>query len=133
MPKFRSENVVDNGLESLRTAAATAGRIVQHLVVGDASAMSYAQVVAASIANVALAQADLTISTDGTVRRIVVAAKSGVSATANSGATPDLHLAIVDSVQSRVELVTDETSDQVITSGNQLNFPSWQYRVPQAV
>ena len=54
-----------------------------------------------------------------------------ISLTASSGAGPNLHLAIVDSTGSAVLLVTDETTDQVVTSGGTFNVPSWTYDVNQ--
>ena len=51
---------------------------------------------------------------------------------ANSGAAPDLHIAFTDST-SKVLLVTDETTDQVVTSGNTVNFPILTYTSAQPV
>jgi hypothetical protein len=62
---------------------------------------------------------------DGAARVLTIAARSG-TASANSGATPDLHIAFTDNV-SKVLWVTDETSDQVVSSGNTVNFPSLTY------
>jgi hypothetical protein len=60
---------------------------------------------------------------------LTTAAKSG-TATAGSGAAPDLHIAFTDNA-SRVLWVTDETSDQVITSGNMVAFPPLTYTSTQ--
>jgi len=43
----------------------------------------------------------------------------------------DLHVALVDSTGSAVLLVTDETSDQTVTSGGTFNVPAWTYQVGQ--
>jgi hypothetical protein len=66
---------------------------------------------------------------DGAARILTVAARSG-TASANSGIAPDLHIAFTDNA-SKVLLVTDETTDQVVTSGNTVNFPSLTYTSSQ--
>ncbi len=43
----------------------------------------------------------------------------------------NLHAAIVDSTGSVVLLVTDETTNQIVTSGGTFNLPSWTYDVNQ--
>jgi hypothetical protein len=73
---------------------------------------------------------DYTLSgADNAPRVLTVAAKSG-TASANSGASPNLHIAFTDNV-GKVLWVTDETSDQVVTSGNTVNFPSLTYTSSQ--
>jgi hypothetical protein len=57
----------------------------------------------------------------------MTSATKSATASANSGATPNLHIAFVDTVNSKVLWVTDETSDQVVTSGNTVNFPALTY------
>lgn len=131
MAKWAAAIVLDNGPEYIRGLAATAGRIKQHVVRAYAAGDSYATVIGNSCAVYDMAQADLVMSTVSSNRRMTVAAKSGNNATAGSGATPNLHLALVDSTTSAVLLVTDETTDQVITSGNPVNIGSWTYDVNQ--
>lgn len=131
MAKWAAAVVLDNGPEYIRGLAATAGRIKQHVVRAYAAGDSYATVLSNSVAVYDMAQADLVMSSSGSNRRMSVAAKSGNNATANSGATPDLHLVLVDSTSLAALLATDETTNQVITSGNPVNIGGWTYDVNQ--
>lgn len=133
MAKWAHATLLDNGPQVIVTRAATANRIVQHVIKAYTAGDSYATVTSTnSVGNVALAAADVPLSgAAGAARTMTVASKTGTNATANSGAGPNLHLAIVDTTTSEVLLVTDETTDQVITSGNPLTFPSWTYAVGQ--
>lgn len=86
------------------------------------------------VAEVTLAPADLPIADrTGGGREITVAAKPGVTALDNSLATDDLHIAILDVANSKLLVVTDETTDQPITSGNPINFPSFKFGFPDPV
>jgi hypothetical protein len=58
-------------------------------------------------------------------------ASKSANASATSGASPDLHIAFLDTVNSKVLWVTDETSNQVITSGNPVDFPVVTYTSQQ--
>lgn len=131
MPKWAAAAVLDNGPEHIRTLSGTAGRVKQHVITAYTAGDSYATVIGNSVAVYDMATADLVLSNSGSNRRLTVAAKSGNNATAGSGPTPNLHLALVDSTGSAVLLVTDETTDQVITSGNPVNIGSWTYDVNQ--
>lgn len=131
MPKWAAANVLDSGPEFIRSLAATAGRVKQHVIRAYAAGDNYATVIGNSCGVYDMAQADLVMSSSGSNRRMTIAAKSGNNATANSGATPNLHFALVDSTSSAVLLVTDETTDQVITSGNPISLGSWTYDVNQ--
>lgn len=131
MPKWAASNVLDSGPEYIRGLAATAGRIKQHVIKAYTAGDNYATVIGNSCGVYDMAQADLVMSSSGSNRRMTVAAKSGNNATAASGASPNLHFALVDSTSSAVLLVTDESTDQVITSGNPISLGSWTYDVNQ--
>ncbi|WP_025041015.1 hypothetical protein [Nitrosospira briensis] len=121
MSKYAHSDVLDGGLNAIRNGAIRM-LLLKAFAVGD----SYATVTGNSICEVTMAPGDYALTgADGAARVLSVSAKSG-AAFANSGATPDLHIAFTDNV-SKVLLVTDETSDQVITSGNTINFPSLTY------
>lgn len=122
--KWAAASVLDGGSDLMRTLAGTAARVKMHVIKAYSAGDSYATVVGNSCGSVDLAAADLAQSTSGSSRRTTVAAKA-VTLGANSGATPDLHIAIVDSTGSAVLFVTDETSNQVLTSGNTFNVPAW--------
>lgn len=85
------------------------------------------------VAEVAMAPGDFTVADrTGGGRECTVSAKSGVTAD-DDAAAPDLHIAVIDTVNSKLLVVTDETSDQAITSGNTVNFPSWAFGFPDPV
>ena len=71
-----------------------------------------------ALADVAMATGDFTPATDGTGRKLTVAAKSGVTVDAGGTVT---HIAFVDG--SRLLYVTTCNS-QVLTAGNTCNFPA---------
>lgn len=128
MAKFFNSRVLDYGLTEVTT---NGNRLVllKTYTFGD----SYATVnTTNNIGFVAVSGADMTLESNGNARRIVVAAKTITGAT-DSGAAPDLHVAIVDTVNSRVLVVTDETSDQQIFNGNDVNVPTWNITMNQPV
>lgn len=63
------------------------------------------------------------IADDGDNRRVTFNGATGTASASDSGGT--LWLAIVNVVGTEVLAVTDETSDQSITNGNPLTFPSF--------
>lgn len=123
MAKWVNSLVLDNGLNEIKN---NANRL--HLIKAYASGDSYATVIGNSCADVAMASGDYTLGNGaGSARTLTTASGKSATASANSGAGPNLHLAYVDTVNSRVLWVTDETSDQVITAGNTVNFPAVVY------
>jgi hypothetical protein len=131
MAKFALASVLDGGSDLIRTRAGTAARVKMHVIKAYAAADSYATVTGNSCAVIDMVAGDYVQSASGLNRVTTITAKSGVSVTANSGAAPNLHIAHVDSVSSEVLFVTDETSDQVLTSGNTVNIPAHTYQVNQ--
>ena len=124
MAKWVSSQFLDGGFTAFK---ANVNKCV--LLKAYAAGDSYATVNATNnIAEVAVATGDFTLSNGASSSRVMTAAaKSGVNATANSGASPDLHIAYIDTTNSIVYWVTDETSNQVVTSGNPVNIPSVTY------
>lgn len=119
--KYAHADVLDGGLNIIKNNA-----IRMLLLKTYAAGDNYATVTGNAICTVTVASADFTLSgADNAPRILTVAAKSG-TASANSGATPNLHIAFTDNV-GKVLWVTSETSDQVVTSGNTVNFPSITY------
>lgn len=117
MPKYTHPDALDNGLAHIRTNA-NVMHVIKTYAVGD----SYATVVGNSCGSASMAATDYTLGTSGLNRTLTTASGKTGTASANSGAGPNLHYAFVDSGTSRVLHVTDEPSDQVITSGNPLTF-----------
>lgn len=125
MAKYVHTSVLDGGLDAI--AGATKMLLLKTYLAAD----PYATVVANAVASQNMVAGDFSKSgADGAARVLTVAAKSGVPATANSGATPDLHIAFTNGVDT-VLLVTDETTDQEIVSGNTVNFPELTYTSSQ--
>jgi hypothetical protein len=131
MAKWAHANVLDQGPAYIRGLAATPARVKQYLVKTYAAADSYATVVGNAVASADMSQAELTLSSVGTARKLTVAAKPSLTATAASGANPDLHQVLVDATGSAVLLVTDETADASIGLGETVNLSSWSYTVSQ--
>ncbi|SEK64705.1 hypothetical protein [Nitrosovibrio tenuis] len=125
MAKYAHADVLDGGLNAIKNNA-----IRMLLLKAYSTADGYATVTANAICTVAMISGDYSLSgADGAARVLTVAAKSA-TASASSGASPNLHIAFTDNV-SKVLWVTDETSDQVVTSGNTVNFPSLTYTSSQ--
>ena len=127
MAKWANADIQDGGLTALKTTALRM-ILIKAYTAGD----SYATVVGNAVCTIVMASGDFTLSgAAGATRVNTVAAKSGTAA-ANSGAVPDLHVALTDNV-SKVLLVTDELTDQTVVIGNTVNFPAWTYSIPQPV
>src|SRR6185437_2492346 len=125
MAKYAHADVLDGGLNAIKNSA-TRMLLLKAYAAGD----SYATVTSNAICAIAMVSGDYTLSgADNAPRVLTVAARSG-TASASSGASPNLHIAFTDNV-SKVLWVTDETSDQVVTSGNTINFPSLTYTSSQ--
>lgn len=123
MAKWVHADVLDNGLNDIKTNANQMA-----LIKAYAAADSYATVTGNIVATVAMASGDYTLASAGSNRTLTTASgKSDSSADAGSGASPNLHIAFLDTTNSKVKWVTDETTDQVITAGNPVSFPAIVY------
>ncbi len=129
MPKYAHPDVLDQGLNEIRNSANQ-----QHLIRAYAFGDSYATVVGNSVASVSMIPADYTLANgSGGARTLTTAANKSANAAQASGASPNLHFAFIDTATSRVLWVTDETTDQVIASGNPVTFPQLVYTSNQPV
>lgn len=126
MAKYSHSDVLDGGLNAIKSGATK-----MLLIKAYAAADSYATVTGNKVAEVTMTSTDYTLSgSDGAARVLTTASGKSATASANSGATPNLHIAFTDG-SSKVLWVTDETSDQVVTSGNTVNFPQITYTSSQ--
>lgn len=125
MAKWVRSGVLDNGLNDIKTNA-TKMMIIKAYTAGD----SYATVTGNKVAEVTMVSGDYTLGSSSSNRTLTVGSGKSATATANSGATPDLHIAFTDG-SANVIWVTDETSDQQIYSGNTVNFPAPVYTANQ--
>lgn len=125
MSKYAHADVLDGGLNAIKNNA-----IRMLLLKAYSAGDNYATVTGNAICTVTVASSDFALSgADNAPRVLTTTAKSG-TASSSSGATPNLHVAFTDNV-GKVLWVTDETSDQVVTSGNPVSFPSLTYTSSQ--
>lgn len=127
MAKWVRSGVLDNGLNDIKTNA-TKMLLISAYSAGD----SYATVTANKLAEVTMASTDYTLASSGSNRTLTVGAGKTATATASASGSPDLHIAFTDGA-ANVIWVTDETSNQAITSGNTINFPAPVYTSNQPV
>ncbi len=121
MAKWVRAGVLDNGLNDIKTNA-TKMVLVSAYTAGD----SFATVTTNTLASADMINADFVLSSSGSNRLLTTAAGKSATASASSGGTPNLHFVFTDGT-ANVIWATDETSDQVITSGNTVNFPQLVY------
>ena len=91
------------------------------------SSPTYAEITAASLASVAMTPNTDFTKADGDTsgRKCTVAAKNGVSITADGTAS---HIALVTVSGTVVRYVTTCTN-QVLTNGNTVNIPAWKIEI----
>lgn len=119
---------LDALLNDIKGLNAGTGEIL--LINGYTQGDSYATVTSNAIGNASIATADFSgPASSGNDRVLTFSGATGV-ATQTVLAGQPLHLAITDGT-SRVLAVTDETSDQAVTSGNTLNFPTFTMTAKQ--
>ena len=127
MAKWYHPDVLDNGLSLLDTGVTN-----MHLITAFTPGDSFATVTTTnSIGSVAIAAGDIVLANQGTNGREAQVAAKTITGASASGAAPDLHIALVDG--TRVLAVTDETSDQEIFAGNDVNVPAFACKMNQPV
>lgn len=127
MAKWAASSVLDNGLNQIKNNATK-----MLLIKAYSAADSYATVVGNLVAEVTMTGTDFTLGTSGSDRTLTTASGKSATASANSGAGPNLHFAFTNGADT-VYWVTDESSDQVVTLGNTVNFPQLVYTSQQPV
>lgn len=127
MARWASAAFLDGGLDYL-IANATRMMLISNYTAGD----NYATVLGNRVAEVTMASGDYTKSSSGSNRLVTTAAGKSGTASAGTGATPDCHIAFTNG-SNAVIYVTDETSNQVVFTGNTVNFPQLTYRSDQPV
>lgn len=122
MAKFAHQQVLDNGLNYIKTNCNKVA-LISSYTVGE----SYATVNGKILAEATMASADFTLASSGNNRTLTSAAgKSDTAANATGGSATN-HIAFLNTTGSEVLWVTEETSGQVVTLGNPVNFPSLVY------
>lgn len=126
MAKFYSLNVLDNGLAYVG-GRITAGKTLKiHLIKAYTQGDSYATVAGNSLGSnlVALVSGDLALANQGTYGRKLTIASKDILITTPSGASPDLHIAVLNETDSEVLLVNDETTNEVLVAGQARTIPA---------
>ncbi len=124
MAKYAHPDVLDQGINFIKTNCNKIA-VISAYTFGD----SYSTVNAAILAEATMTSTDFTLGTSGNDRTLTSATgKSDPSANATGAAS---HIAFLDTANSKTLWVTEETSSQVITEGNQVNFPSLVYTSKQ--
>jgi hypothetical protein len=130
--KWVNANVLDSGLNYIKTNA-TRMVLLSSYTPGDSASTINAN----TLAYVNMTSGDYTISNTPNMvnpalndRVLNVASGKTAVATASASGNPDLHIAFTNgtTIATEVIWVTDETSNQNVTSGNTINFPSPIYR-----
>lgn len=124
MPKTAPDAVMDAAFDYIDQAD------VMHVCSTLDGTPTYAEIVAASLASVAMTPNTDFTKADGDTsgRKVTVAAKNGVSVTASGTAN---HIALVTVSGTVVRYVTTCTS-QALTSGNTVNIPAWDIEIADA-
>jgi hypothetical protein len=129
MPKYATSAVLDGGPAVIK-ANAVKLVMLKAYAVGD----SAATIATNNIAEVAVSTTDYTLGAQGTNgRKLTCAAKTtgAANTTIAAGAAGyDLHVGHLDAAGNAL-WVTDETSNQAVTSGNPFDVPAHDYNVNQ--
>lgn len=128
MATYFDTAALDAMLSSIKTGATT-GQVL--LITTYTEGDPYGTVDSNKIGNAAITNADFTGPGAGTgnARTMSFDGKTG-TATGTVGAGQDLHIAITNGTDT-VLAVTKETTEQAISSGNTLNFPSFNLTANQ--
>lgn len=111
--------VYDNGLNHVKS---NCDKII--ITNGVPNISDYAATVGLKLGEAVVTAADFTVSNvTGGGRKITHPAKQG-SATATSSTGQDKHVAWLDTANSVVLLITQETTDQEFFTGNTIDFPA---------
>ena len=119
MAFYAHADVLENGPAYVK-ANATKIMLVGAYTFGD----SFATVNAAKLSEAAVTTANWTWSASGNDRVLTSTDNLTGSVAAASAAGPSNHYAVVDATSSKVLYVTEEGSDQPITSGNPITLKS---------
>ncbi|MCK9622783.1 MAG: hypothetical protein M0R47_19885 [Methylobacter sp.] len=128
MSKYHHPDVLDNGLSRIKTNTQRVA-LIKNYTAGD----SYATVTGNIVAAAATTSTDFTLADQGTLGRKVTSTAKAPTATTASLVTDNLHFALLDDTNSKVLTVTDETTDQVVTTGNTVSIPALTFNFNQPV
>jgi hypothetical protein len=123
--KFFNLNVLDFGLNYIPARVTASKSLRVHLLKAYTLGDSYATCVGNSVGSnsVDLVAGDFALANQSTGRKLTIASK-GILVTANTGVTPDLEVAILNSTDSEVLAVTDETTNEQLYIGDVRQIPA---------
>lgn len=126
MAKFAHADVLDNGIAYIKTNCNKMA-VVAAYTYGD----SYATVTGGTniLAEATMSSTDFTLATATNDRTLTTAAGKSDSSANNSGTST--HIVFLDTSNTKVLWVTEETSNQAIVAGNTVNFPQLVYTSKQ--
>lgn len=125
MPKFAHDDMMDAALNLVKNNA-------NKLVICSSYPTTYTEANATyMLANQAMTSGDYALANgDTSGRKLTVAAKSGI-VIANSGTAT--HVAVIDTVNSKIYLVTTCTSQALTANGtNTVGTPAWKDEIADA-
>lgn len=122
--QYKHPDLFDYGLDRLKTATTSIALVDYNYVAGD----SYATVRGAADVNIiaektGVVDADIVLSTYGNGRKATVASFTVTPVKTSGGVTDRLRFAALDTVNSKVLEVWQETSSQIVTIGMDITFP----------
>lgn len=120
MAKAVGTHILDLALNGLKTGTSN------RQVVCSAQPTTYAEITTYKLAEQAMVNGDYTLAAgDTSGRKATVAAKTGISVATSGTAT---HIALGNSTNSTLDLVTTCTS-QAINTGGTVDIPAWKYEI----
>lgn len=125
MLTFRHQDVLDYGIDRIKTACNSIALINYAYARGDA----YATVRGAANINIiaeatGLTSADFTVANQGTLgRKVSNAVKTATCVKQSNGTSTQLGFAFLDTVNSKVLAICDEGTDKIIYVGDTVTFP----------
>ena len=128
MAKYAHPDVLDQGPNFIKSNCNKMALISTYTF-----GATYATVNGNILAEVAMVSGDFTLGTSGNDRTLTTASGKQDSSANASGGSATNHIAFLDTVNSKVLWVTEETTGQAITAGNPVNFPSLVYTAKQPV
>lgn len=127
MPFYEHPDCLDNGLAYIK-AQCNKMALISGYTVGD----SYATVNAAILAEATMTTDDFTLGSLSLSRTLTVAGKTDSSANASGGGA-NSHVALLDTANSKVLYVTEESAAQSIIAGNVVNITGFVITKTQPV
>jgi hypothetical protein len=122
MAKWISDTALDAALNAVKN-----GVTAEYLTSAYAQADSYATVNGNKIGSATgMTSGSFTGPTaSGQNRVLTVSQQTGTASATLAAGGGNLHVVLVDVGGTKVWAATDETTEQAITSGNPITFPSW--------